>query len=162
MRDFLGPRAASLSTPAKMLYSAFAALNLLGLASSAILYDDIVRFDARSTPAELYARLTAHYAATDGRRLVETTHAHLFSMSVLLLVAGHLFLLTSASARAKLALIAVGTFAVFAHLAAPWIVRLGGGRGGSALAYPLTGALLFLALGAMTCIPVWEMWRRGQ
>jgi hypothetical protein len=173
MRDFASreSRAASLSPAAKLLYSAFAGFNLLGLVSSAQLYGGIVGFGARDTPELLYRRLVAHYTggATDGavaplgeRALLELTHAHLFSMSVLLLVAGHLFLLTSASLRVKQWLIGIGIAAVAVHLAAPWLIRWLGGRAASGLVYPVSGAFLILSLGVMTIVPVWQMWRSRQ
>jgi hypothetical protein len=152
---------AALSRPAKVLYSAFALLNLAGLASSVALYDGFVDFRASATPSELYGRLVAHYGPTglDRRALMEVTHAHLFTMSVLLLVAGHLFLLTRAPLRLKTTLITLGVAAVGLHLAAPWIVREAQGRAGSALLYPISGAILILTLGVMTILPSWEMWR---
>jgi len=160
MRDFAsGGSAAALSRPAKVLYTAFAFLNLCGLVSSVVLYDGFVDFDARATPSDLYRRLTAHYETIDRRTLLEVTHAHLFSMPVLLLVSGHLVLLTSLSLRFKLTLIIIGVIAMTLHLLAPWVVRWSGGSGGAGLLYPISGGLLFVSLAAMTCIPAWEMWR---
>ncbi len=161
MRDFASPtRAAQLTTPAKLLYSAFAVLNLCGLLSSVMLYDGIVGFGARDTPAQLYERLLAHYDGPVYQKLLEVTHAHLFSTSVLLLVAGHLFLLTGATLRTKLWLIGVGVASVVLHLAAPWILYMGHGRFGSGLIYPVSGTLMLLSLGVMTAVPAWTMWRK--
>jgi hypothetical protein len=174
MRDFesSASRAALLSFPAKVLYTSFAALNLLGLVSSVVLYDGIVVFEARATPTDLYRRLALHYRpgrAAEGsapdravpvaQRLVEVTHAHLFSMSVLLLVAGHLLLLSGASPRLKNLLIGTGVASVALHLAAPWLLFFGGTAYGIGLVYPLSGGLMLVSLGLMTAIPVWAMWK---
>lgn len=124
MREFATPksRASALSPAAKVLYTSFCALSLMGLMTSMLLYDDVVRFGARTTPQELYRNLVNHYdrnislaappatpeqalkAGRDARRheLLVVTHAHLFTMPVLLLIVGHLFLLTSGQAHVDL------------------------------------------------------------
>lgn len=149
-----------LSRPAKVLYTAFSAFTMAGLVSSVALYDRIVRFRANATPHDLYDDLVAHYSSSDPQaypRLLDATHFHLFSMPVLLLVSGHLFLLTGRTPQSKAWWITAGIIAVAAHLLAPWLAYFGG----AALAwlYPITGAALFVALSVLTCIPVWEMWR---
>jgi hypothetical protein len=177
MREFAarGSRARALSPAAKLLYTAFCALSMMGLVTSMILYDDVVRFGARATPRELLDNIVEHYqpaaAPADGqartapdapdravrRRLLEVTHAHLFSVPVLLLVLGHLFLLTSASARTKLACIGLAVAGAFLHLLAPWGVHYGGAT--LAWLYPMTGALLLFSFGLLLVVPVWDMWR---
>ena len=59
MREFASPttRAAALSPPVKVLYTAFCGLTVAGLLSCVALYDGVVRFGARTTPAELYRHL---------------------------------------------------------------------------------------------------------
>jgi len=86
----------------KALYTAFCAFTVVGLLSCIGLYDGVVRFAARTTPAELYDHLVAYYQRPmSTQRLLEVTHFHLFSMPLYLLVVGHLFFLTGVSARAK-------------------------------------------------------------
>jgi hypothetical protein len=159
MRDFESSRsrAAQLSSPAKLLYTVFAGLNLIGLLSAVPLYDGIVHFGVRATPSDLYRGLLAHYASYPS--LLATTPAHLFSMSVLLLVSGHLMLLTSASPQLKNWTIGAGSASVALHLIAPWLIRWGGGRAATGLIYPISGGIMLLSLGLMTALPVWEMWR---
>src|SRR5207302_7214433 len=112
MREFASPasRAGALPRPVKVLYTAFCAFTVAGLLSCIGLYDGVVRFGARATPAELYQHLVTYYQPGAGpasaavgeaspapiptRRLLEVTHSHLFSMPLYLLVLGHLFLLT--------------------------------------------------------------------
>lgn len=165
MREFAAAsgRVTSLPLPARVLYTVFAVLTLAGMLSCVIIYDDIVRFEARATPDQLRGRLAAHYdeAANDAasrRRLVETTHAHLFTMPILLLVAGHLFLLARASAAAKLAVVIVASAATTLHLAAPWLVVWTHGQALAVATYALSGGLLLLVTALMLLVPVWQMW----
>jgi len=111
MREFASAsaRAATLPRAAKALYTAFCAFVGLGIASCAGLYDGIVAFATRATPGELYARLIAHYqTGIATRALLEVTHAHLFVVPILLLVLGHLFLLTGLPAQTKMGWIGGG------------------------------------------------------
>jgi hypothetical protein len=182
IRGRLGARETTLSLPARILYTVFALLTLAGAVSCVVLYDDIVRFGARASPDQLRGRLAAHYedASGDGgdgasggsasgegagrggmsrQRLVETTHAHLFTMPVLLLVAGHLFLLARTSMAAKLAVVIVASAATTLHLFAPWLVVWTHGHALAAAFYALSGGLLLLVTAVMLIVPVWQMWR---
>jgi hypothetical protein len=164
MREFASPtsRAAALSLPARILYTVFALLTLAGCISCVVIYDGFERFGARTTPQELQSRLLAHYrgadATMDRAKLVETTHAHLFTMSILLLVAGHLFLLCRASNGIKVAAIVAASVATTLHLAAPWLVLATDGGALAAAIYPLSGGLLLLTTTIMLTVPVWQMW----
>jgi hypothetical protein len=163
MRDFATDgRAASLSLPARLLYTVFAVLTLAGCLSCVVIYDGIVQFGARTTPTELKERLVAHYTPADRQKLVETTHAHLFSMPVLLLVAGHLFLLCGASMRMKLVAISIASAATVLHLTAPWLIVATGGNALAAAIYPLSGGLLLLCFTILLAVPVWQMWRKRR
>jgi hypothetical protein len=167
MREFASPtsRAAALSLPARILYTVFALLTLAGCVSCVVIYDGVVRFGARTTPQELQSRLVAHYRGDDGAtptidraKLVETTHAHLFTMPILLLVAGHLFLLCRASTAIKLAAIVAASLATVLHLAAPWLVIATDGGALAAAIYPVSGGLLLLTTTVLLTVPVWQMW----
>ena len=91
------------------------------------------------------------------RKLLEVTHFHLFTMPVVLLIIGHLFLATGLRDRAKLAWLIGGAGSVTAHLATPWIVRYGGG--GLAFLHAITGIALTLTMSVLTLYPVLAMWR---
>jgi hypothetical protein len=160
MREFASDgRAASLSLPARILYTAFALFTLAGCVSCVVIYDGIVRFEARTTPDELRQRLAAHYDDAPSRaKLVETTHAHLFSMPILLLVAGHLFLLAGATLSIKVAVVSIASAATALHLAAPWLVVATHGHALAAALYPLSGGLLLIVFTLMLAIPVAQMW----
>ena len=91
------------------------------------------------------------------RKLLEVTHFHLFTMPVVLLIIGHLFLATGLGDRAKLAWLVAASASVAAHLATPWIVRYGGGR--LAFLHAITGIALTLTMSVLTIYPVLAMWR---
>jgi hypothetical protein len=91
------------------------------------------------------------------RKLLEVTHFHLFTMPVVLLIVGHLFLATGLSDRSKLAWIVAGSVSVGAHLATPWVVRYLGG--GLAILHAVTGLLLTITMTVLTLYPVLAMWR---
>jgi hypothetical protein len=152
-------RAGALSLPARILYTVFALLILAGCLSCVVIYDSFVHFDARSTPQQLDERLVNHYRTIDRTKLIETTHAHLFIMPILLLVAGHLFLLSSASMRMKLAAIVAASLATVLHLAAPWLIVWTNGAAAGVLVYPISGGFLLITTALLLVVPVYEMWR---
>lgn len=159
MREFASPstRAAALPRPVKMLYTAFCGFTALGLLSCVGLYDGIVGFAARATPAQLYGNLVAHYQqGMEPQKLLEVTHFHLFSVPLYLLVVGHLFLLSGRSAMAKTGIVTAAVALTALHLVAPWAVALGG----RALAwiYPISGAGMLLGFAVLMGVPVYEMW----
>jgi hypothetical protein len=91
------------------------------------------------------------------RKLLEATHFHLFTMPVLLLILGHLFLATGVSDRAKLAWIAAGSASVALHLATPWLVHFAGA--GFAFLHALSGVALLGTMTVLTIHPMLAMWR---
>ena len=134
MRQFSssGFRLWNLGLEAKILYTAFCLLTLLGIVLSALYYGDLVGAgtsgiknyyagEARVAPPPAPAAPAT--GATVGpaidvpddeqgraplvvpmtyRKLLEVTHFHLFTMPVVLLIIGHLFLATgSATARSS-------------------------------------------------------------
>src|SRR3954468_7667277 len=170
MREFASAtsRVAALPPPAKALYTGFCILTTLGFATCVGLYAQIVRFGVHTTPAELFDRLVAYYnpaAAPSGvgpagsvttRALLQTTHFHLFSMSVLLLVIGHLFFMTRVSTKAKQGAIGAAVAATVLHLLSPWGIVFAGRR--LAILYPLSGFALLASYGVLMAVPLYEMW----
>jgi hypothetical protein len=182
-----GFRLWNLGIEAKVLYSAFCVLTFFGVVSSALYYGDLVGTGTRGI-RRYYAGEDAPAAASAGdgaettagpaievpeeverahppivvavtyRKLLEVTHFHLFTMPVVLLIVGHLFLATGLGDRAKIVWIVAASASVFAHLATPWIVRYAGG--GLAILHALTGAALTLTMSVLTLYPVGAMWRR--
>jgi hypothetical protein len=91
------------------------------------------------------------------RQVVETFHFHLFTVPVVLLIVGHLFMLTALSTRAKVAVIAVSSVATFVHLLAPLLVRFVGVGWGWLM--PVSVVVAALGWLPMLVWPLWEMWR---
>jgi hypothetical protein len=162
MREFGSPssRAGALPLPSRILYTVFAFLTLAGCVSCVVIYDGFIHFGARDTPHQLFLRLVEHYDTIDRVKLVETTHAHLFTMPVLLLIAGHLFLMAGASQRIKVVAIVIASAVMTLHLIAPWLIVWSGGSVAGALVYPITGGALLLAMTVLLAVPVWQMWNR--
>ncbi|HEY7376482.1 MAG TPA: hypothetical protein VIF57_30260 [Polyangia bacterium] len=181
-----GFRLWNLGVEAKLLYSTFCVLTLFGIVSSALYYGDLVgtgtsgikSYYAGEARAVAPPPASAAPATGDGpaidvpedeaarrpivvpmtyRKLLEVTHFHLFTMPVVLLIVGHLFLATGLGDRAKLGWLIGGCCSVAAHIATPWIVRYGGG--GLAFLHAITGAGLTLTMAVLTIYPVVAMWR---
>ncbi len=91
------------------------------------------------------------------RQVMETFHFHLFTVPVVLLIVGHLFMLTALSTRMKVGIITVASVATFAHLLAPLLVRFVGPGWGWLMPVSVVGA----AVGWLPMLvwPLWEMWR---
>jgi hypothetical protein len=189
MRQFSssGFRLWNLGIEAKILYTAFCVLTLLGIVSSALYYGDLVGagtkgiksyYAGEARPEAPNEGQPAPAAAPSGpaidvpddeqarqpivvpmtyRKLLEVTHFHLFTMPVVLLIIGHLFLATGLGDRAKLGWLIAAVAGVAAHLATPWIVRYGGA--GLAFLHAITGIALTLTMSVLTIYPVVAMWR---
>ncbi|MCA9770933.1 MAG: hypothetical protein KC466_00905 [Myxococcales bacterium] len=90
--------------------------------------------------------------------LLETTHFHLFSYPLFLLLQGHIFLLTSWNARLKAALVIAAFVGAALYLAAPWLVLFAGP--GFAWVKSAGRALLGIPLILFAVVPIYEMWFR--
>ena len=171
-------RIEALSLEARVLYTAFCVFLLIGYVSSALLARDIgasreavgsyylgAALPAKTAPGggpaiELEpesAPMVELRAAKSDRQMLETFHFHLFTVPVLLLILGHLFMLTGLSLRAKIAWILGASVSTLAHVFAPIAVRYGGAA--FAPLMPLSGALSGVTWTVLTAWPVVEMWR---
>ena len=182
MRQFgsSGFRLWNLGVEAKLLYTAFCLLTLAGVASSALFYLDLVGAGTdgikqyyagqaerppvekqspgpaiEMPPGEGEPRAPIVVAATV-RKLLEVTHFHLFTMPVVLLIVGHLFLATGISDGLKRGFIIGGAASVALHLATPWLVRA---LPSMAFLHALSGIALTLTMTVLTGVPVLAMWR---
>jgi hypothetical protein len=175
-----GFRLWNLGAEAKVLYTAFCLLTLLGVVSSALFYMDLVGTGTRgirryyageAEPAaaerssggpalELPPGERQEHAplvvAVSYRKLLEVTHFHLFTMPVVLLIVGHLFLATGFSNALKRGFIIGGAASVALHLATPWLVR---SFPSLALLHALSGLALTITMTVLTLGPVGSMWR---
>ena len=154
MRDFQGRSGtlARLSTGAKALYLSFNLLTVLGFATALLLYWDSLGLK--------FASVSAYYLGNDDpdamviavektpRYLLEITHQHLFSMPVVMVVLGHLFLLARGGPWKTAVVIAAPVLTIL-HLAGPWIVRYGGSGWAwwmPVTAIPYVAVYVFMAL----------------
>ncbi len=184
MRQFgsSGFRLWNIGSDAKTLYTAFCVLTFFGVVSSALYYRELVgvgtsgirRYYAGQNdapepaptpqpgggptievPPEVTAARQPIVVAVSYRKLLEVTHFHLFTMPVVLLIVGHLFLATGLSERAKRAWLIAGVVSVTLHLATPWLVRAAAGL---APLHALSGIALTVTMSVLTLYPVASMW----
>lgn len=186
MRHFRKPGPITrLSLEARLVYSGFCVFILLGFFSSAWLYlDDGLQhgsvavqeyyrgseFSAPTAavpqpadegvaivlPDEL-ARPVVLSVGLSRRQVMETFHFHLFSVSVVLLILGHLFMMCGYSLPFKAGVIGLSFAVTFIHLLVPPWLHLTGSGVAAALMLPtavLMGGLWLL----MTVAPLWQMW----
>lgn len=184
-----GFRLWNLGADAKTLYTAFCLLTFLGVVSSALYYRELVgvgtsgirRYYAGENdeaepapsqpsqqpaagpaieiPPEAQAAHPPLVVAVSYRKLLEVTHFHLFTMPVVLLIVGHLFLATGLGERAKRAWLIAAVVSVTLHLATPWLVRAAAGL---APLHALSGLALTVTMSVLTLYPVASMWRGRQ
>jgi hypothetical protein len=173
-----------LSLEARVLYTGFLLFLVLGFASSVWLYADSFGALSARSAAEYYRGGAAPAPPADeaggpalelpdeavapeplrlekpARQVMETFHFHLFTVPVVLLIVGHLFMLTSLSVRLKVGVIAFASVATFVHLLAPLLVRFSGPGWGALMPVSVVGA----ALGWLPMLlwPLWEMWRPSR
>ena len=182
-----GFRLWNLGADAKTLYTAFCVLTFAGVISSALYYRELVGVGttgirryyagendepepepapaaqpppggpAIEVPPEAAEARPPIVVAVSYRKLLEVTHFHLFTMPVVLLIVGHLFLATGLSERAKRAWLIAGVVSVSLHLATPWLVRAAAGL---APLHALSGIALTVTMSVLTLYPVGAMWRR--
>lgn len=163
MRDFNSPRGAlgRLSPGARLLYLVFIGLTLLGFASAMALYYDSLGIGA-STAATYYLGNGDNPSAAEliveksPRELLETAHFHLFSMPVVLLILGHLFLLARGG-RWKSWVVGAASALTLLHVAGPWVIRYGGAAWGWVM--PATGIPFLVLYLVMAVWPVPELVR---
>ncbi|WP_306817759.1 hypothetical protein [Archangium lipolyticum] len=189
MRQFARPFPITrLSLEARVLYTGFLLFLVLGFVSSAWLYADSFGNLSGQGTVEYYrggataaAPAPAAVEAEGGpalelpeetvaaapmrlekpaRQVMETFHFHLFTVPVVLLIVGHLFMLTALSTRLKVGTITVASVATFVHLLAPLLVRFVGPQWGWLMPVSVVGA----AVGWLPMLvwPLWEMWRPVQ
>lgn len=178
-----GQRLRSLPVEAKLVYSFFALFSLLGIASSILLYEDMVGWSPRGVRAYYTGEAAPPPASPGGalrgpaialpdeppaptvavaqtyRKLLEVTHFHLFTVPVFLLIVAHLFMLGGLGPRAKIAWIVAAWLAALAHLAAPWVVRYGLASG--SWLYGVSGAAFAITSLVLTVHPLAGMWLGG-
>jgi hypothetical protein len=178
MKDFAANpgRLRTLSTGAKLLYSAFVFAALMGLFVSWKLYGVAVgNHGARAyyggettapTPApadvggpsldlpqEEVAKPMVEQISD--RRLLEATHFHVFTIPVYVLILAHLWLLTRLPKSVHTAGVIGAVASTGIHIAGPWIVR---GHPSLSVLMPISAVTMLFFLGAMALASAIDMW----
>lgn len=182
MRQFMRPSAIErLSLEARIVYTAFILFLLVGMFSSVWLFaDDGLQAGSAAAaryylgePLEHDAPASAGGPALElpessgsvglrlqkpARQMMETFHFHLFSVSVVLLILAHLFMMCSLSTVTKAWTIGITSTATLLHLLAPLGVRFGG----AGFAWLMLPSALAMGIGwlLLSVWPLWEMWGR--
>lgn len=157
MREFTGKsRLRNLSFENRLIYSAYLLFSLAAYIVIALLV-----FQRTGLGHEAYAE---HYLGNESEmkfgksmaELLETTHFHLFSYPLFLLVQGHLFMMTSWPNRLKVTLVLASFVGCALYLASPWLV-FWMGTGWSWLSLPAR-VLLGIPLLCYVFVPLADMW----
>ena len=160
MKNFAAPsfRLRDASFEVRLIYSLFLVFILSGLATIWFLQFQRIGIS--------YERVVAYYLggeiggqiffAKNLNALLEETHFHAFTMSVVFLILGHLFLATSLPKSAKLIFILTTFFSHVFDMAGSWLTRLLS----PLFAYLLIASWIGLWIGyaAMILWPLYEMW----
>ena len=147
-------RAASLES--RIAYTGFLALMLPGVGTLAALSIGRMGLSARSIAAYYRGGESEMAFPKTFWQLMETSHFHLFSIPVVLLILSHLLIATPLSARLRLRL-TVATYAgALLEIGGPWAVRYLHG----AFAVLLIAGWILLAFGmlAIVCFSLIALW----
>ena len=142
MRDFTRPGGAlgRLDPGARIVYTAFLAFTLVGVATIALLHVD--GMGTTASAAQTYWAGDGEMAYPKSyRQLLELTHFHLFTEPVALLVVAHLYVLGGDLPRRKVIAILATTAAMVLQIALPWLTVYGSG-GFAILFLPVTAVVL--------------------
>ena len=144
---------ARLSPGAKLLYLSFIGFTLVGLVGSVVLYANGWGWTGDSAADYVLGNEDDPDAEEmrfekPARELLETSHFHLFTIPVTLLVLAHLFLLARGGPW-KVWVVAASIVVTALHIAGPWIVHFGGHAFGWVMpvtAWPFLALYVFMAL----------------
>lgn len=147
---------------AKLLYLSFIGFTLVGLLGTVLLYANGWGWTGDSAAEYVLGNEDNPDAeqmrfAKPTRELLETSHFHLFTIPVTLLILAHLFLLARGG-RWKFWVVAASIAFTAAHMAGPWIIHFGGPGLGwfmPATAWPFMALIVFMALWPVPELKPW-------
>jgi hypothetical protein len=160
MKNFATPsfRLRDASFEIRLVYTLFLLLILGGLATTWFFQFQRIGVS--------YERVVAYYLggeiggqiffAKNLNALLEETHFHAFSMSVVFLILAHLFMATSLSKRVKLFFILTTFFSNIFDMGGSWLTRLLSPTFAYLLICSWVG--LWLGYSGMILVPLHEMW----
>lgn len=152
-----------LSIEARILYSGFCLFVLIGIGTSVWLYADD-HLGVSPSAAKHYYLGSPDPAAMifekPPRQVMETFHFHAFTMPMVLLVIGHIFMMCALPLRLRAGVLVAASVATLLHLLAPVLVRFVS-PAAAMLVFPsaLVMAVLWIVLAAY---PIYAMWRRPR
>ena len=142
----------------RLVYSLFLLFVLGGLATTWAFQFERIGFS--------YDRIVAYYLGGEiqgqvffGKNvnvLLEETHFHAFTMSVVFLILSHLFLATSMNRGIKLFFILITFLSHFFDMSSVWLIRTQSPMFAHLLLTSWLG--LWIGYGGMIFIPLYEMW----
>ena len=105
---------------------------------------------------------TAQTPARSLRQVVETTHFHLFSVPLCLLVVGHLFMMCALRLGTKVAVLVVAATSTLLHVLSPLLVRTANETQAAVTAplFVVSAATMGATWFVMLAWPLWQMWTR--
>lgn len=161
MRQFARPMAIErLSLEARILYSGFCLFVLVGIGTSLWLYADD-KLGVSPSAAEHYYLGGGDAASMSfekpPRQVMETFHFHAFTVPVVLLVIGHIFMMCNLSTRLKASVLATATLSTLIHLLAPVLTRFAT-PAAAVLVFP-SAALMAVLWIVLSAYPIYAMWR---
>ncbi len=172
MRAFAKPfPMARLSLEARVLYSAFLVFVAVGVATSLWLYDDdgfgvsgdeVVSYYRGQPATEADPKLDLPVddvplrLEKPARQVVETFHFHAFTMPILLLILGHIFMMCALSTRTKLIVLISASTSTLLHLLLPPLVRFT--SPGFAVLFAPSAIVMCTTWVVLLLWPLVEMW----
>jgi hypothetical protein len=160
MKNFATPsfRLRDTSFEIRLVYTLFLLLILGGLVTTWFLQFQRIGIS--------YERVVAYYLggeiagqlffAKNLNALLEETHFHAFSMSVVFLILAHLFMVTSLPRGVKLVFILMTFFSHVFDMGSSWLTRILSPTFAYLLILSWLG--LWLGYGGMILVPLYEMW----
>lgn len=153
-------RIANSSTEVRLSYTGFLIFAFIGY------FTFVLNAVLRIGP--YYMDIVVHYRGSDSEeffprsfgRMLEEAHYHAFIEGVTLLVLTHLFVATSWSRGAKIAVVTLAFGSALADLAAPWLIKYLAPE--FAYMQMTTWVIMLLSAAVMITVPLYEMWFIGK
>ena len=138
----------------KIVTTIFLIFMLIGIATNLLISYAKTGFSYNGL-IEYYRGVESGYPKTY-LELLETTHFHVFSMSVVFLILAHVFLMSSWSYRLKVMVIIISFLAMLAEICSPWLITYVSPK--FAVLMIISGTIIALSLLLYIVVPMYEMW----
>ncbi len=146
----------NVSVGIKIIVTFFNLIMCAGLASNLAIFYLHTQFRSRAIVTYYLGSEQEWVAPQSFRALLETSHFHIFSMPVVIMIMAHLLLMTSVREWLKLTVISASFVGTLLEIASPWLIRYVSGQ--CAILMILAQILLALSFSFYIFIPIHEMW----